>query len=198
MLRTRALQRSAAATLLFAAAVLMTPGIAMASCIEPPPLDQAIAEAESVFVGTVVALDFDARLATFEVIEVWKGSVGAEAVVNGGPGLQELAAARAEGQNLFTSVDRQFGAGQTYLVVSHGRSGEIFFDNACSNTQLLSAETELARPATAYVPEAAPEPLEATEVDKGLPWILPAIGVTIVLGIIAGVVYSRRPNPDIW
>ncbi|MCP3976289.1 MAG: hypothetical protein GY720_17535 [bacterium] len=195
---TRILQRSATAALTLAAAVLATPGIALASCVAPPPLDQAIAEAETVFVGTVVALDFDARLATFEVIEVWKGDVSTEATVNGGPSLQELASARAQGQSLFTSVDRQFGAGQTYLVVSHGRSGEIFFDNSCSSTQLVSAETELARPASAHAPSAAPEPLEATEVDTGVRWILPAIGVTVAFGIIAWVVYNRRPNPDIW
>lgn len=198
MLMRRTLRRSGATFILFAAAVLTTPGIALASCTAPPPLDQAIAEAETVFVGTVVGLDFDARLATFEVIEVWKGAVGPEALVNGGPGLQELAAARAQGQNVFSSVDRQFGAGETYLVVSHGRSGEFLFDNACSSTQLVSAETELARPATAHAPSAASEPLEATEIDTGVPWILPAIGVTAALGIIAGVVYSRRPNPDIW
>ena len=195
---TRTLQRSAAAAFLLAAAVLATPGIALASCVEPPPLGQAIAEAETVFVGTVVGLDFDARLATFEVIEVWKGAVGADAIVNGGPGLQELGEARAQGQNLFTSVDRQYGAGQTYLVVSHGRSGEILFDNACSSTQPYSAEVELIRPETAYAPTAVPEPLVSTEVDAGFPWVLPIIGVTVALGIIAVVVYARRPNPDIW
>lgn len=196
---TRILQRSATAALMFAAVVLVTPGTALASCTVPPPLDQAIEEAETVFVGTVVGLDFDARLATFDVSEVWKGTVASEATVNGGPGLQELAEARAQGQGLFTSVDRQFEAGQVYLVVSYGSTGEIFSDNACSSTQLLSAETELARPAGAYAPTAAPETEAPPPGDDGLGWVTPTLIAAAVLGVAAGVIYlRRRPNPDIW
>lgn len=195
---TRTLQRSVAA-LMFGAAILATPGIALASCALPAPLDQAISEAETVFVGTVVGLDFDARWATFEVLEVWKGAIGAEAVVNGGPGLQELGQGRAQGENIFSSVDRQYGAGETYLVVSYGRSGEILLDNACSSTQLMSAEAEVARPATAFTPTAAPELPETPEVEGGSGWITPTIVSALALAATAGGIYlRRRPNPDIW
>ena len=54
-------------------------------CVPPPPPLDALAEADQVFHGTVVAIAVEeegfAHFVEFEVHEVWKGSASAELVV---------------------------------------------------------------------------------------------------------------------
>lgn len=108
---------------------------AQASCDEAVPLSESTTNAQTVFVGTVTELDFDSRVATFTIDEIWKGKAGATTIVVGGSALPELQGARAIGQNIATSVDRSYELGVTYLVVSHGSKDEVLLDNRCSNTQ---------------------------------------------------------------
>jgi len=194
-----------------AALVLFGPNVALASCTEPPPLPVAIADAETVFVGTVVDLDFDGRLATFDVIEVWKGELGENAIVNGGPGLQELTEARGRGEGVFSSVDRSFDNGATYLVLSHGSSGAILFDNDCSSTQTFTAELEALRPATVQAPTGTVTPAAeppatlvtapVSPADGRVGWVAAALIATALIGAVAFMVVAqrrRRYPPEIW
>ena len=181
------------------AAVVLAPGVALASCIEPPPLPEAIAQTETVFVGSVIELEFEGRLATFHVIEVWKGDIGPEVLVNGGPGIREMSAARAQGHSLATSVDRSYVLKETYIVFPHGAAGEILFDNACSNTQILTPEVEALRPANAYTPVATLESHATPDTDGSLGWVAPTlIGAAVIAAAGAAIYLRRRPNPDIW
>ncbi len=136
------------------AGVLFIPaGAALASCAEPLPLQQSIDEAPAVFVGTVTALDFQERVATVEVHEVWKGDVASEVVVNGGSPLSHLRAAGEEGQDLWTSVDRTYVAGDRYLFVPWSVEDGAFMDSQCSNTQVYGPNLDAFRPADARVVE---------------------------------------------
>jgi hypothetical protein len=125
---------------------------ASASCVVAPPLDQAIAQADVVFVGTVDATDHDGLTATFRVDEVWKGNVGETAVVHGGPGIAALEEAAQKGQGVATSVDRTYTQGKRYLVLPYGKAGGVFLDNVCSSTQLFTDELVSFRPTTATPP----------------------------------------------
>lgn len=165
--------------------------VAAASCAEPVPLAQALAEAPVTFVGTVTALEHDGRIATFAVEEVWKGDVGAIAVVSGGPNPSELDRAGEDGLTVVTSVDRTYILEETYLVVSHGAEGEFLLDNACSATQVYTAELAEFRPDTAYIP-----PIDEPTAGSGatwLWWVVASLGAGAAAGLgTAALRRSRR------
>lgn len=134
-----------AATLLTIA--LGTPASVAASCMLPPPgAGNPWDGAQAVFVGTVTALDNDARSAIVHVEEVWAGpDQPAEVVVRGGP----------EG-DMASSIDRTFALGTQYIFAVAIVEGRLQ-DNACSGTT-ATAEVDLdaVRPADVRTPEAAP------------------------------------------
>ena len=180
---------------------------AAASCITLPPLGEALAAAPMAFVGTVVETKHDGRTATFEVEEVWKGSVGARVVVNGGPEIDAMEAAEANGGGVATSVDRAYEQGARYLVVPFGARGKVLTDNACSSTQPYTAKLASHAPPGAEPPadkgsaEAAPSGSAPTagQGDGVQPWQV----VLVVLGMATAVAlaftiarWSRRPRPS--
>lgn len=195
---------------LAAAIVVVTPGTAFASCAEPIGDAEAIARAETVFVGRVVDTDFGGRLATFEVEEVWKGTVGREVLVSGGPSIKDMADARARGEEMITSVDRNFVLGETYLVVSSGTDGAALLDNACSNTQPFAAALSDLRPADAYLPDTtvpgtttappATIPPGGAATSGGTPWAVPTLVTAAGLLSAAAIITIRRKRhtPEIW
>lgn len=196
--RRKAMKASDLRKLLLVAAmatviVVDVPGPALASCVEPPPLSDAIAEADIVFVGLAVALDFEGRLATFEIIEVWKGELGPSVVVNGGPELRAMGDARARGQTLASSVDRMYVLGETYLVVSFGRSGDVVMDNACSSTQVMNSDLTDNRPENAYSPQQAP--IQDDPTDAAIGWIVPAVIALAAIAAAGFAIYARPPEP---
>lgn len=140
----------------------MTATAASASCAETVSIEQALIQAPTIFVGTVSDIQFDGRVATFAVEDVWRGEVPATVVVTGGASLSALEAAQAQGQDLLTSVDRTYLVGERYLVASHGNEGAVLLDNACSVTQPYQADLDQYRPASAHAPSGAVAP-EATE-----------------------------------
>lgn len=165
---------------LTAAATLVT-GIppAVGSCLPPMPIEQALRESGSVFVGTVVGLADADRTANFDVDEVWVGpDLPARAVVHGGP----------EGDT-FTSVDRTWEANGRYLVFASVVDGQLT-DNACSNTQSWSDELEALRPPDAQPPEAATD----SGTTGGLPaTALVVIGGLVALGLVSVLAFRRGP-----
>jgi hypothetical protein len=125
-----------------ATAVLLLPGVAAASCAEPPPLARHLGQADVVFVGTVVNLRNDDRAATFAVSEVWSGpELPAMVTVHGGP----------DEPGLMTSVDRSYQGGVKYLVAASLVDGTIT-DNTCSATRAWDESLAALRPAEARPP----------------------------------------------
>lgn len=123
----------------FSALALAPP--ARADCAALPPLEKSVAAAHVVFVGTVTRLEYDARVATFRVEEVWKGTVKPMVVVNGSSvSLGALEEAARDGFGISSSVERAYQLGVRYLVVSHGTSGELLLDNSCSATRVYTSK----------------------------------------------------------
>lgn len=82
---------------------------AQASCAQMPSLQEAVATAPLVFVGTVVSTSDGDRVARVSVESIWKGpDLPAYVDVHGSP---------SSGSGTATSVDRRFRAGERDLFV---------------------------------------------------------------------------------
>ncbi len=113
-------------------------------------------------------------------------------VVSGGPRPAELEAARAEGLEVMTSVDRTYVAGATYLVVAHGREGEVLLDNACSATQVWTDALGRHRPAALQDTVVVPPAESGSGAAIRIPWIGVAALVIAGTGLAAVAFHSRR------
>ena len=111
--------------------VLQSADAARADCAELPPLDEAIAEASSVFIGVVLDAGFDSGQATIRVQWIWKGRDLAEEVTVSTP--VEATARQEEGF--------QFRAGSTYIVIVEEAGSEIEI-GACSGTRTYRGDGE--------------------------------------------------------
>lgn len=152
---------------------------AAASCmVDERGLDEVLAEAEIVFVGTVTDVRHDTT-ADFEVEESWKGDVPARVTVLGGP--DEPGAA--------TSVDRTWRPGARYLVVPRADAGPLR-DDQCSPTREWTDDLEEFRPAAAVVPEPVTEPGGTSQGT-----VMALAGAVLVLAVVATVVVVR-PRRD--
>lgn len=147
---------SLTAALLWGAAVP-----ASASCAMPPgSLKQRLNDASIVFVGTVDSADSMGRVANVLVESVWKGDVDEHVQVQGGPADPQTA----------TSVDRSFDVGTRYLFVPVSGNGQVFEDNACTDTQQWTKKLDRRRPdgATAVSgPPPAVDPAAEEAADEG-------------------------------
>jgi len=165
------------ACLAAAAALVIGAMPAAASCAPPIPIDQALRDADTVFIGSVVGLANADRRATFAVDEVWRGpDLPAQVVVHGGP----------DG-DMFTSVDRTWETDGRYLVFGLMVEGQLT-DNACSNTQLWSDDLAPLRPSDAR------PPLDQAEgaTTGGIPGtVLVVIGVFGAIGLVSLLVFRR-------
>lgn len=184
------------ATFVLLAALLIAftaPGDVAASCIQPPPIEEAIRAADVVFVGTVTGVANRDRTATVLVDEVWKGPDMAPTVrVLGGP----------EDENTGSSVDRTYTAGTRYLFVVQIDQGRLS-DNACSSTQEMTPDLAIARPAVVRTPIAeqpSPTPAPTTGQAPGqsaAPIVLAATGLAAA-GLFAALwVLRRRQGADV-
>jgi hypothetical protein len=166
------LVRAGAAAALVASLLLGSAAPAVASCIMPPPIEDAIRDADVAFVGTVTNVANDGRWATVAVAEVWAGpDLPSIVQVRGGPD-----------PGTFSSVDRAFTARTTYLFLPGISEGAIH-DSACSSTMEWTDDLARLRPATARLPVGAePESGAGSSFDPGA-LLLPA---ALILG--AGIV----------
>ena len=146
----------------------LAPAIALADCMMPPPIEEAVKTADIVFVGTVAQTTNRNAWANVEVTEVWRGWSGPRAVVvkGGPPG------------NAATSVDRAFEPGVTYLFFPYADEELGLADNSCSPTTPWTDDLEALRPAVTRVPIGA-EP-EAGGFDLG--GVLVPLGVAVIVG----------------
>jgi hypothetical protein len=98
---------------------------ASAACVTSPDPVSAVRLADTVFIGRVVLVEDFNRVATMDVLEVWKGrDLPAQVVVSGS----------LSGSAQVSSTDRTYLLGQTYLVVPLGTRAP-FLDEACSVTR---------------------------------------------------------------
>jgi len=124
---------------------------ASASCGRQPTIEESMARAELVFVGTAVEVTNSSRWATFAVEDIWKGQIdGDRAEVRGGGR-----------EGVGSSIDRKYLLDTRYLVFAlappteppllSGFYGEgvRWTDNDCSFTQPYTASLREARPTTA-------------------------------------------------
>ena len=149
----------------------------------PPPIEEAIRDADVVFVGTVTNVANRDRWAIVAVQEVWKGpDMAAVVEIRGGP----------DG-NAASSVDRTFMAGTRYLFLPFIAEGALQ-ENSCSSTTEFTADLARLRPATAHPPIApAPDPATAAPFDPAslvVPVALIAAAGIVVFG--AALVLRRR------
>jgi hypothetical protein len=190
-------------------ASLLIPTAAVASCVGPAPVPQAIEGSPAVFVGTVVEVENSDRWAMVAVEEVWKG----EDV----PSVVELRAGPKDppgGGGVATSNDRYYEEGARYIFFPYRRADAVFRDSACTRTSELPSRVERFRPADASAPVAdvPPEPVpedpdpppdneeglaaDDTDGSEGIPaWTV--LGAAIIalgaLGALATWRFRRRP-----
>jgi hypothetical protein len=166
---------SAAVGVWLASALL--PGTAAASCQEFPPLEQHLAQAEVVFVGTVSGITDERRTALVEVEEVWSGpELPARVTVHGG--FEDLG---------FTTADRYFDEGVRYLFAPSLNAGRLE-DNSCTATREWTDDLVALRPSVV----ATPVPAESDAGPGiGLPGL--AVGLAILaVGALSIVAFRRR------
>jgi hypothetical protein len=164
---------------LTAASVAALPVAASASCAAAPTLATAIAQGQTVFVGTVTGLADGARIATVHVDDVWKGnSVSAVVQVVGSPDLSAAA----------TSVDRTYAAGQQYLFIPTSGSIDRFQDNNCTLTQTYSSTLSGLRPTGA---PGTPKNVSGFDFPI-LQVVAGVVAIHLVIGIVVLALYLRR------
>ena len=178
------------------AVLLGVPAPASASCGSPPELEVAVRESDVVFVGVVTEVSNRQRNAIVFVEDVWKGNVGDEVEVRGGP----------QTPNEITSVDTAYREGIRYIFFPHDGSGDLFRDNACTSTQPYDASFEELRPAAAEdtttpsptaggssPPLYAEEAGDVAEPPSRSRWIIPGVLALAIAGAV--LVWLRRREP---
>ena len=153
------------------------------SCIQPPPVAEAVATAEVAFVGTVTAVANDGKLAEITVEEVWVGSDL--------PATIQLGSGRPA-NDPEAVWDRTYTAGTRYLFFPLIEEGQLV-DGPCGFTQEWQAELEKVRPADFRTPTSGePEPLDPVSAAGDL--VVPIAGVAILAIVIIGgaMVVGRR------
>jgi hypothetical protein len=162
--------------------VIALPRAAAASCGSEPIVGGGMALADLVFVGTVFELDHHGKYATFAVEEEWKGSVGPEVEIRGGP------ADIPGGEKFVTSsVERRYELGVRYLVTayhgdSHNGDPDAYSDNNCSGTGVWNDGLVQLRPVDATIVE-RDEPIRPrTDGDSTPPYMMIALTTVLVAG----------------
>ncbi|HJP87712.1 MAG TPA: hypothetical protein VJ850_01600 [Candidatus Limnocylindrales bacterium] len=176
----RLVRVASGALLAFLSLAAAAPGNAFASCAVGPDPVSAVNSAHIVFVGKVTHVSSAGRTATVTVLEVWRGpDQPATLTINEG-----------EDDNTFTSVDRTFVEGETYLFFPNRNpdSGKLT-DNGCSSTMLFDVSASDLRPPDARPPIGGPALAQPTGFD--LSPLLPigvallVFGVLLVVGLLA-------------
>ena len=168
---------------LLATAAAHSPAAWALSCIAPPPMDEAVVQAEIAFVGTVTAVANDAHLASISVEEVWAGPDL--------PSVVEVGNVRPAGDP--ESVwDRSYTQGVRYLFFPYVEDGRLV-DGPCTFTREWQPELEQYRPTSVRTPdEVAPERTDPLASLDGL--AVPVAGIAILAIVIIGgaMLVSRR------
>lgn len=169
-------------------ALVLPATAADASCLfDDRPVDERLDEFPYVFRGTVTGLGDEGRTASFRVEEVWRGELGPEVVVYGGPAQDGLS-----GEVVATSVDRTWQGDATYLVMARVDDRGLV-DDSCSPTREWTDDLAVALPADGHAPDPALAADDAEEDPSGLD-PLGLTGLAVLVGAVAAaaLVLARR------
>jgi hypothetical protein len=171
-----------AASLALGAIGLIGTAGAQASCAQMPSLQEAVASAPLVFVGTVVSTSDGDRVARVTVESIWRGpDLPAYVDVHGSP---------SSGSCTATSVDRRFRTGERDLfVLSSDRTP--YSDNSCSATQPYTEALSALAPDDAR-PAAPPTAGEELQYLVTLFWLPVVIAVLVAAAAFLGLRRWRR------
>lgn len=171
----------ALACVAFAAAALVQPPTSAyaCSCMVPPPPAEALGQSDSVFSGTVSAVQpgNGGVLVTFDVARIWKGPQDAQLTL----------ATPADS----ASCGVEFAAGTEYLVYGRAEDGQLT-TNLCSRTApLANAGDDITALGEGAAPTGGPaeEPIPPAEPEAGAPWLPIALGAAGVIAL-AAVAYA--------
>lgn len=167
--------------LVLGALALKPPAALGLSCIQPPPLGEAVAQAEIAFVGTVTGVANEGRWATVSVEEIWKG-----------PDMPPVVEVHGGGPNPSDSLaDRTFTAGTRYVFFPYVEEG-VLTDNICSSTMEFPFEISF-RPETFRTPTPSePEPADPIATIGSLAVPIGAVAFLAVVIIGGAMLVSRR------
>jgi hypothetical protein len=159
-----------------------------AACASTPSLVDAIAQADVVFVGTVIFLENDSHWATVDVEERWRGAadLGSTVIVHGSgePGLQ-------------TAIDRAYELRRYLFVV--GRGDGFLVDNACTGTTPWTDALARLRPGDVQPAPglAVASPIPDVNMDLFLP--VAALAGALAVAVISYLIILRsRGRPPDW
>jgi len=164
-----------------AGALVLVPAPVLADCQLAPPLDKAVIDAASVFVGTVSSIHNHGFSAEVDVREVWRGEIAGHVVVDGGLDPANPA-----------EDDRQFEVGVTYLFLPTPIDGRLV-DSICSATTPWVEEAMAGlRPPEGLAPE--PTPSSQTGPFSALAGVAGPLLVAAIVGglLIVTVLVARR------
>jgi hypothetical protein len=162
--------------------------VALGSCVGQPSLEEGLAQARVVFVGTVAFLENSNRWAIVNVEERWQGAdeLGASVEVRG-----------AGDPGTSTTIDRSYEPRRYLFAVEKGAG--YLVDNACSATTLWTDALARLRPDGV---EAAPGLAVASPIDDvDMRVLLPVAGLVgaLLVAIVAYVIVLRaRRRPPDW
>lgn len=161
-----------AALLALGAFVVIGTTGAQASCARMPSLQEGVASAPLVFVGTVVSTSDGNRVARVSVESIWRGpDLPAYVDVHGSP---------VSGWGAASSIDRRYRSGERDLFVLF-TDRPPYMDNSCSATQPYTAELGALAPDDAR-PPSPPTAAEQIQYLVTLFWLPVVIAVLVVAG----------------
>lgn len=171
--------RAFAVALITLGALVVGSAGAQASCVVPPPIQEQVASAGLVFVGTVMSTSDRDRVARVRVESIWRGpDVPTYVEVHGSPVTGTGA----------SSIDRTYSAGTRYLFVLYSPAPPLQ-DNNCSGTRVYSNEV------AALAPAGARSPVPATARDEvqnsAVLYWLPALGFLALVAAAAAIGLRR-------
>ena len=179
-----------ALAVLLAAVLQAGPGAipARASCVAPPPIEDAVRAGEVVFVGTVIHLENGGRWIAVRVEERWRS-------ISPLPDVVEIRAGPEPGAA--TTIDRVYATGRYLFVVTPGPG--YLVDNACTATRPWSQDLAALRPdgvspAPQVEADAPPGPLDDLDVVP-----VAALFAALLVAIVAYLFILRaRSRPPDW
>jgi hypothetical protein len=181
------LRRHLVVLALGAAATLTSPSAAsgqtVAGCPEKPPLREQVATAPVAFIGTVADLKDEDRLATVDVIRIWRGGPL--------PPKVEVRGTVATQSKVHTALDRTYAKGATYLFLPTSGSVPHLIENACAGTTVLTGEIAALQPAGGGSLPSGVSDVTPTRTDYGK--LLPlAIGGVAFVALGTALLLARR------
>ena len=131
----------AAAAVAVAALGVTAPASAqvLPGCADEGSIATRVAVAPVAFIGTVAALSDKGRVATVDVLKVWKGGPLPRRV--------EVRGTIATQSKVVTALDRLYASHRTYLFVPSAGVTPHFVENQCSATRAISSEVTALGPA---------------------------------------------------